>query len=134
MRLARHEGEGEIFLLVLLGVLALAVWGGYALFQQSFPGEQDGVVKYDDCREVITLKKPPLWGQFTCSVSRTTSGKLMQGTCVRVMTTRDGKCTKAYVYEKQTQLRCPDETPFLAWDDKCYAEYDSGRVFAGSPR
>jgi hypothetical protein len=59
----------------------------------GFGGEQEGVVKYDDCQEIVEVKQADVWfGTYTCNMQRTMSGKVMEGTCVRVETTTDGKC------------------------------------------
>lgn len=66
----------------------------------------EGTVKYDDCREVINLKKDS-WRlmvyPFTCDYFRDDKGKIQGGTCVRVELedgwfSKSGRCEKAYVY------------------------------------
>ncbi len=64
----------------------------------------------------------------------------MGGTCVHVDTSgglfsNESTCETAYVYEKDPEVTCSKEYPYLGIDDKCYTVWGSGRVYAaGSQR
>ena len=104
-----------VFGLIIFGVLAVI---GY------FSGgmESEGIVKYDDCRQILTIKEgsgDTFGKKFTCEYIRSKSGKLMSGTCVHI-DTENGVCTTAYVYEKKSEFNCGDNsTP--NYDDSVYA-------------
>ena len=99
----------------------------------SIPGELEGVVKYADCRATIELEPDDLHAitkQFTCNTQRTASGRIMAATCVHVQTTAQGACERALIYRKTASVTCPEQNPWLSYDDRCYANYDTGRVHA----
>lgn len=55
---ASERGEGEIAGLVILAVLGLAIWGGINVYTSGFGGgESEGTVKFEDCRQIITVKQ-----------------------------------------------------------------------------
>ncbi len=115
------EGIGGIF---LIGGL---IWGGVYLYQNYNPThtEASGVVKYDDCREKITLSKTDYLqqnGTFICNDTKTTSGKSMGGECVKTSTDSSGKCQTAYIYEKPADETCGTNGS-LRTDDKCYCNW-----------
>ena len=123
----------------VLVIIGLIIWGVTSLVG----GEREGFVKYDDCRQTINLKADTLqkyYKKFTCSYSNTLSGKIMGGTCVHVDTSgglfsNESTCETAYVYEKDPEVTCSKEYPYLGIDDKCYTVWGSGRVYAaGSQR
>lgn len=124
------------FFLVLLRVI-LSIQGCGGVAERGLSLEREGVVKYDDCRQTITLdaatydRSPRL---YTCDTRRTGSGKLMEATCAHVELADSGACNVAYVHHKRTAVICPEATPYLWFDDKCYADYEIGRVYAGKPR
>src|SRR5437899_2227211 len=109
---------------------AISVIAGFAIliipFATFIAGhEREGTVKYDDCREVVTIDHKS-WhrylNDFTCAYQRTINGKVMAGECVHVETTFLGAgCRIAYVYQKQPQLKCPPHST-LTVDDKCTCE------------
>ncbi len=96
--------------------------------------ETEGVVKYDDCREKITIqeKDSSYWfghfgKQFTCAERKTKSGLMMGGICVLVNLDSSGTCLSAYIYEKkQDPTQCVGAIkdgvnyPYLGYDDLCY--------------
>lgn len=94
----------------------------------KFFWEREGMVKYDDCRQVITLA-PDTWQRyfhtFTCSYLKTKSGKIMRGECVRIendksLLSSSHTCATAYVYEKKQEGSCTDPAhPYLTYDDMC---------------
>ena len=104
----------------------------------DLPGEIEGSVKIDDCRQQIEVSPTDLRivaKQFTCSTQRTISGQLMQATCARAETHwLSGACERAYVYRKRTTLRCPIDAPWLGYDAKCHAAYESGYVHASGQK
>ena len=118
-----HRGEGEVIGIVAVVFIGLAIMGGVQVIKNFLGGEQEGFVKYDDCRETITLKESDMerfFHKFTCTVRETASGKSMGGNCVSVKT-ENGICTQAYVYEKKQDAVCTDpKYPYLGNDDKCY--------------
>jgi hypothetical protein len=92
-----------------LVVLIAIVFIGWKVFASFRGGETEGVAKYDDCRQVITVQDPTQnfsWNtyfkNFTCTYWKTQSGKIRTGKCVYVETD-SGVCTKAYVYEKKQE-------------------------------
>ena len=111
---------------MFLAVIALVVWGGEKLFF----GEREGVVKYDDCRQIITLPSDTLqkyYKTFTCTYSKTKSGKIMGGECVHIenegsLFTSSHACSEAYVYQRKSEENCTDpKAPYLGYDDMCHA-------------
>jgi hypothetical protein len=75
-------------------------------------GADEGTVKYDDCRTIITLPTDNLqkyYKTFTCEYVRRASGKIISATCVHVdlntgLFSGSGKCETAYIYtSEQTQ-------------------------------
>jgi hypothetical protein len=130
---ARWNSRWTGLILIYLTVIPLMILLIVVFVSAIFFPEREGVVKYEDCREIVTTKPDAfdtLFHQFTCSTQKTLSGKVMRGTCVRVETTSDGKCLAAYVYQKATEGRCPVAQPFFGADDKCYEDASSGGVYA----
>lgn len=130
-----QRGEIDIFRSIVLGVLGLAAFGAYALLHNGLGvgGEREGTIKYADCRVVIQTK-PDDWQiatkEFVCVKQRTESGVLMSAECASVETNQYGGCDRAYVYHRPPAARCPENAPFLGYDDKCHAEYEGGYVHA----
>lgn len=129
----RGDG-GDIVAILFLGVIGLAIWGGYTVFRDHSGGEIEGTVKYDDCRQILSVDPPgqALFGgrQYVCTKFLTNSGKLMLANCVSDDTTPDGKCEKAYVYSRGPSVKCSKDYPYLGMDDKCYSGYVNGSVIA----
>jgi hypothetical protein len=99
-------------------------------------GEIEGTAKYLDCRSNIEVKADDLRmlnKQFVCDTQRTRSGKIMSATCVHVETKDSGSCERAYVYRKRPTQKCPDNAPWLGFDDMCHANSENGHVFAAAP-
>ena len=114
------DSEG---LLVLVGIVVFLWW----LFSDN--GERDGHVRYDDCREVVTLSPDSyqhFLKPFTCVTVKTGKGKVMGGSCVHI--DYDGSffsgshgCKVAYIYEKKQDDLCRDpKYPHLGYDDMCH--------------
>jgi hypothetical protein len=126
------DSDSAISGLLILGIVGLTVWGISAVIG----GEREGFVQFSDCREEVTLSSDTLqkyYKKFTCSYVRSEGGNLMGGTCVHVdlaggLFSDGGECTRAYVYEKKPEVTCRPEFPYLGYDDKCYTEWDIGRV------
>jgi hypothetical protein len=121
-----ERGDGEAAGIIFLLVIGMGLWW---LFGDV--GERDGVAKYSDCREVVTL--PPDSNQhyyktFTCTVQRTKSGLVMAGECVHIdydsgLFSNGRGCKTAYVYVKTPELRCLDpKYPVLHYDGVCYSD------------
>lgn len=92
--------------------------------------EKNGTVNIDDCRESIVLNEddPETYlHNFTCTIRKTTDGKLMKGFCSRVKLADDGTCLKSFTYQKAA-YKCPESHKYLDWDGHCYEEWDTGRV------
>lgn len=118
-----QKGEGEIAGIIVLVIIGLAVWGFLSLFGFSFGVEREGAVKYDDCREIITLKEGD-WktytNKFTCAYAKTGKGLIYGGECAHIET-ENGICTTAYVYEKKPANVCTQAPNlYLGYDDMCY--------------
>jgi len=107
--------------------LAIIVGLGYGL-SQLIGGEREGVVKIDDCREVVQLPDNPYqkyYSRFTCEYEKTTDGRIKSGTCVHASTNFfTGSCSKASVYKKTPLVKC-GEREFIDDEGKC-ASYDAG--------
>ena len=98
--------------------------------------ERTGIVEYDDCRTIVELKEDTIqkyYHLFTCDYQKTDSGAVMDATFVRVELCGfydSGLCNEAFVYNRGPEGSCSDEYPYLGYDDKCYQEWDYGRVRA----
>jgi len=109
--------------------IGLVIGGCYAIFG----GEREGTVEYDDCKEKIYLKSDNdkrLFNKFTCEYSKTKSGKIMGGVCMHVDYFDNNECKSVYIYEKEPDSVCPETSPYLDYDDKCYPDKAFGRVEA----
>lgn len=129
-----HRGGGEIEGFGVLFIFVLIVAGVLWIFGFNYHGTSEGIVKYDDCREIIQLE-PTNWhtyfGTFTGYTKKSASGKIMGGEFVRVINDRSfffgnsHTCARAYIYEKKSEA-CADSTkngipyPYLGYDDMCY--------------
>ena len=96
--------------------------------------ENAGVVKYDDCRQIVTIKESEngKWNAyfrkpFVCDYKKSKNGFIMGGTCVLVNLDSSGACVSAYVYQKQqdpTQcvgaIKDGVSYPYLGYDDNCH--------------
>jgi hypothetical protein len=93
-----------------LVIIGLIIWGVTSLIG----GEREGSVKYDDCRQTINLKSDTFqkyYKKFTCEYEKTSSGKMMGGTCVHVDTSggrfsNASTCETGYVYQKDPEVTC----------------------------
>jgi len=84
-----------------------------------------GIVKYDDCREKVTLNQTEYSkqsGTFICNDTKTNSGKSMGGECVKTVTDNAGQCQTVYIYEKPAEEKCGTNEA-LRTDDKCYCDW-----------
>jgi hypothetical protein len=137
-----RKGEGEIVTFGVLIVIGLIVWIIASFFGFNYGNTSKGTVKYDDCREVIQIQ-PDSWhtyfGTFVCNYSKTQSGAIIGGECVRIVNDRSlfstsNACAKAYVYEATSSSVCAGSTkdgvsyPYLGYDDMCHTTPQSGYV------
>jgi hypothetical protein len=124
-------GLTAVALLVVFAIFG-AVAGTFNLVVSSIAAESEGVVSFSNCREQIYVQEDTLrryFSQFTCDIQRTETGKIMSGTCVNIKLADDGSgCTTAYIYEKQPEVKCPTDMPYLSYDEMCYGVWDYGRV------
>jgi len=108
-------------IVLLIGVFFIFVVSGC---------EQEGVVKYDDCRETIFVKAGDLqtyYKKFICQYTRRASGKIIAGTCVHASTGFfTGNCQTAYVYTfvKEPDMGCTKQYPYLGNDGMCYDDWE----------
>jgi hypothetical protein len=126
------EGLGILVVIVLIG------WGILSLFGVSFGVENEGTVKYDDCRQIITIQDHS-WQtyikQFTCNYIKTKSRLIMSGECVHINTdsslfSSSHTCATAYVYEKKQEGNCTvAPNLYLGYDDMCYTTPQGGESY-----
>ncbi len=105
------------FILILTVFLAGTILSGCA-------SKKEGIVKYDDCREIIELKDGSYekeYKDFTCTIEKTKTGKIMMGTCVNIET-ENNICRRAYYYTLKPELTC-EENQYLTSDEKCRCNY-----------
>ncbi len=129
-----QRGNSEVAGIAILLVFCLVVWGILSLLGVSFGVENEGIVKYDDCRQTITIQEDS-WQrylkQFTCNYIKTKSGKIMSGECIHIVNDSslfgsNHTCATAYVYQKKQDPACDKNTkdgvsyPYLGYDDMCY--------------
>lgn len=126
---------------ILGGLFFLSLLIGGFLF--LFGGEREGVVKYDDCRQIVQLKSDTTqkyYKKFTCSYSKTQSGKIMSGECVNISNDNSllgnkSTCATAYVYEKEQDPVCKNNIkggilyPYLGYNDNCFTEPQGGETY-----
>lgn len=120
-----QRGDSEIGGIIILAIIGLILFGFFGI---SFGIENEGTVKYDDCRQEITLNDGD-WQtytkKFTCTYKKTKSGAMMGGECVHIVNdsslfSSSHTCATAYVYEKKQEDICTDPIyPYLTYDDKC---------------
>ena len=122
----REQLDALGYLIGAVLVVGAIIWGIYSLFGW---GEREGVVKFDDCRQMVTLKPDTLqkyFKSFTCMYRRTESERIMSGECVHVDTagtlfSSSNECDIAYIYEKEQEGSCTDpKYPYLGYDDMCH--------------
>lgn len=111
----------------------LICWGLASLLGISFGVENEGYVKYSDCRTVVNLKNDSLekyFHKFTCNYTKTKSGQIMYGECVHTDTSgsllsTSSDCEKAYVYEAEPSTACENNIGFthLGYDDLCHSTF-----------
>lgn len=112
---------------ILGGLFFVSLLIGGFLF--LFGGEREGVVKYDDCRQIVQLKSDTTqkyYKKFTCEYIKSNDGKIiLGGTCVHIDTdssllTSNSSCKTAFVYQKEPDIKCPDTVNgFLDVNGKC---------------
>jgi hypothetical protein len=119
---------GTAIIVFILIAIVWSILSGIASFWKS-SREQEGVVKYDDCRQIITIQDgswQTYYHKFTCSYIKTKSGAIMSGECVRVendssLFSSSHTCSTAYVYEKKINNPCTvAPNIYLGYDDMCY--------------
>src|SRR5579863_5118489 len=104
---SKWDGFGAQLQKLFYAAILLAV--GYGLitgFHSMFWGEETGDVKYEDCRDKITVEESSgstLFKKFTCTYVKTQSGKILRGTCVHVET-EGPVCQTALIYEKNQRF------------------------------
>lgn len=112
---------------MVIGFVIAVIWVADLLLF----GEREGITKYDDCREIVTLQPDTpqrFYKTFTCSYIKTASGKVIRGVCVHVvndsgMFSSAHTCATAYVYVKSQDPVCNDRKfPYLGYDDMCHTE------------
>lgn len=104
----------------LLGVVIffLIIWG---IMGAIFGGESEGIVKYDDCRQVITIEQNDWqnnFRKFICNTVKSKSGKVIFGTCVHI-DTEAGVCKTAYIYSKAPVIKCKGDNVYPDSNDNC---------------
>lgn len=110
---------GSVAVLVLLAMVGIWVYNNYIAnyiaakdWRFILGGTREGVVKYDNCLEVVQLKPDTnqrYYHKFTCQYG---TGDDYSMTCVRVQTNLfTGVCTKAFVYKD-------DLSQYIIEDDK----------------
>lgn len=120
---------------VALFSIGFFVLGGLWLFGFNFGQVDEGVVKYEDCRQIIELSSgdwQSYFHSFTCSTYKSKKGVPLGGECVSIK--NDGSlfssshsCSVAYVYKIKPSNLCKGnikdgvEYPYLGYDDQCYA-------------
>ena len=70
--------------------------------------EQEGVVKVDDCREMIKVGSGELkktTSTFTCTYQKNINNQIIGGICASV-DMNAGKCQTAYIYERTSDISC----------------------------
>ncbi len=91
----------------------------------SFSGcasKNEGLVRIDDCREIISLKNDSLekiYKDFTCNYSKTSNGKIISGECVSIEM-EGNNCKKAFIYDVEPEVKCP-ENMYVGYDDLCHS-------------
>src|ERR1700722_12238120 len=111
MASGRFDGLGKqlqlMFVCAFLLGIAYAIISGVGGY---FWGEESGEIKYNDCRNSISLEDgsgSTLFKRFTCTYVKSQSGKILRGTCVHVET-EGAVCQTAYIYEKKPEIHCKD--------------------------
>lgn len=129
-----QKGNSEIAGIGALIIFGLVAAGILWLFGFNFGMTNEGVVKYDDCRQVITIKSDSwqrYFHSFTCNTYKTKSGVVMSGECVSIkndssLFSSSHTCATAYVYEIEPPTNCKNNVkdgiayPYLGYDDMCY--------------
>ena len=118
-----NKQEGGIWIIIGIVLVGVCVFN-------FIGGEQEGAIDINDCREVINLESDNLqkyYHKFTCSYIKTNDGKTIKGTCARVKLTKENECTKAYVYEKESEVECLKGYPYADVEGKCHTTWDFGR-------
>jgi hypothetical protein len=113
---------GKVAGWIVLVVIGISFAAG---LYDSLWGEQEGVTRYEDCRDKIYIEQASsdaLFKRFTCSYSKTRTGKLLSGLCIHVVT-EGPVCQAAYIYNKKAEITCTDpKFPYPAYDDLCHSD------------
>lgn len=113
------EFWGEFVAVIIVIIVGVFIYQHFV--HQPFE-EVSGIVKYDDCREKITLSPTEdKTGTYVCDDLKTKSGKSMGGECVKIKFD-GGQCQTAYVYKKPAEATCGSNS-YLGSDDLCYCGY-----------
>jgi len=111
-----QKGGGEVAGIVGLIVIVAIIMFVLYFFGVSFGVESEGIVKYDDCRQIITIQDNS-WQKylmkFTCNYIKSPTGKIIGGECVHItndysLLGSSNACKKAYIYQRNPDVKCPD--------------------------
>ena len=123
-----HRKIGVALAVIVGVILVWSILSKLADFWKT-TREQEGTIKYDDCRQTITINDGDFQtyiNKFTCSYIKTKSGAIMSGECVRVDNDSSffgssHTCATAYIYEKKPVNPCTvAPNIYLGYDDMCH--------------
>jgi|GEM_PF-2005567 len=111
-----QKGSGELTGIISLVFIVLVIWGIFSLFGVSFGAENEGITKYDDCRQIVNIQENSwqrYFMKFTCTYIKSSTGKILGGQCVHIANDNSllggsHTCATAYVYQKSSEVVCPD--------------------------
>jgi hypothetical protein len=121
------KGEAEVAILIVFALIGWILFS--TLNSTSGIGEREGSVSLENCREQVPVKVGEgnfvkdtfhFFRGYTCSYSKTQTGRIMSGICTHIDYGDGGECKVAYSYFKDQAKVCPKEAPILKYDDKCY--------------
>jgi|GEM_PF-5533152 len=102
--------------------------------------EREGIVKIDDCQEVVQLETQKgsrpfayLFTTFTCMYDKTTDKRsIIGGLCLaRENAVFHSGCVKAAVYKRESDIHCPPHAHAMA-DGMGYCDDDSSGCFTAA--
>lgn len=106
--------------LASLGMIGAIGFGLYFVFGGS---EREGLVKIDNCLEVVQLKNDSIqsyYKDFTCVMEKSKSGRIISGSCTHIDMSGN-TCKTAFIYQKKPSDVCKDpKFPHLHYDDLCW--------------